>query len=120
MNKIRFAHIIPGPEIAILASHTSSQHTPHSYPRPISGMKGPTSFQASYFDRHLPFTYTQTPNGDYRADGMHLVLIEYKCSRVLELPVLKLPAGPRQPDSTGRQAEQEERAAEAEPLQVRG
>ena len=28
-------------------------------------MKGPTSFQASYFDRHMPFTYTHTPNGKW-------------------------------------------------------
>jgi len=33
------------------------------YPTDVNaGMKGPTSFQTSYFDRHMPFTYTHTPN----------------------------------------------------------
>lgn len=33
------------------------------YPTDVNaGLKGPTSFQASYFDRHIPFAYTHTPN----------------------------------------------------------
>ena len=120
MNKItvRSVHIIPSlliptPDISQLRDTLDSQLIL------FSGMKGPTSFQASYFDRHLPFTYTQTPNGNYRIRWDATLLIEYKCFRVLQLPVLKQSSKSWEPNSDGVKTEQEERPAEAKLVQVR-
>ena len=85
----------------------------------VSGLKGPSSFQASYFERsHVPFSYAHTPNGKAKTDNWCETKNAHNdIFRILELPVswpsitvtTQPKSWPWQSDSVSYKTEQEER-----------